>query len=101
MAGRFQITCIIKPGDPQSPIEHITHVGGFGTSQWTLEVEEVIRRIESRGSDHEDFFVKVGKYEADVFVVDPGRGRRKYIKTEPDSTKVDNLLSLPKCPKSL
>ena len=97
MAGPFQITCINKP-NRMSPVEHITHVGGYGTSQWKLTAEDVIRRIESRGSDHEDFFVRVGQYEANVFVVDPGAGRRKYIKTERDSTKVDNLLSLPECP---
>jgi hypothetical protein len=95
MAGRFQITCITKP-DRQSRVEHITHVGGFGTKPWTLSVEDVIKRIESRGSDHEDFFVKVGTYETDVYVVSPV-GRRKYIKTERDETKVDNLLSLPEC----
>ena len=96
MAGRFRITCINKP-NRESRVEHITHVGGFGTSQWKLSVEEVIRRIESRGADHEDFFVLVGNYEADVFVVSPV-DRRKHIRTERDSTKVDNLLSLPECP---
>lgn len=96
MAGRFQIKCINKP-NRESSVEYITHVGGFGTSQWKLAVEEVIRRIESRGADHEDFFVKVGNNEANVFVVSPA-GRRKHIRTEPDSTKVDNLLSLPECP---
>ena len=45
----------------------------------------------------EDFYVKAGNAQADVFVVWP-QGRRKYIKTERDSTKKDNLLSLPECP---
>jgi hypothetical protein len=53
MARRFQITCITKP-NRQSRVEHITNVGGVGTKPWTLRVEEVIRRIESKGSDHED-----------------------------------------------
>jgi len=96
MTGRFRITCINKP-DRFSPVEHITHVGGYGASQWKLTVETVTQRIESRGTDHEDFYVRVGTAEADVFVVSPP-GRRKYIKTEPDYTKVDNLLSLPECP---
>jgi hypothetical protein len=96
MSGRFRITCINKP-DRNSPVEHITAVGGFGSSQWKLTVEEVIRRIDSRGTDHEDFYVHVGNAEANVFVVSPA-GRRKYIKTEPDYTKKDNLLSLPECP---
>ena len=96
MAGRFQITCITKP-DRQSRVEHITDVGGFGSKPWTLKVEEVIRRIESKNSDHEDFFVQVGRNEADVIVISP-TGHRKYIRTERDLTKVDNLLSLQECP---
>jgi hypothetical protein len=96
MARRFQITCITKP-NRQSRVEHITNVGGVGTKPWTLRVEEVIRRIESKGSDHEDFFVHVGKDEADIIVMSPA-GHRKYIRTEPDLTKADNLLSLPPCP---
>jgi hypothetical protein len=94
MAGRFQITCITKP-DRDSPLEHITAVGG--NPSWTLLVETVIQRIESKGPDHEDFFVHVGRDEANVIVVSP-IGRRKYIKTVPDATQKDNLLSLPPCP---
>ena len=96
MAGRFQIKCINKP-QRDSSVEHITHVGGHGTSPWKLAVEEVIRRIESRGTDHEDFFVRVGNDEVDVIVVSPP-GRRKHIRTTPDNTQRDNLLSLPECP---
>lgn len=96
MAGRFQITCIKKP-DRFSPVEHITEVGGYGTTHWTLTVEDVIRRIESQGADHEEFYVQVGLYQANVIVMSP-IGRRKYIRTEPDLTKIDNLLSLPECP---
>jgi thioredoxin reductase len=93
MAGRFRIQCINKP-DRNSPVEHITHVGGYGSSQWKLTVEDVIQRIESGA---ESFYVHVGLYETDVEVVSPP-GRRKYIKTQPDSSKRDNLLSLPECP---
>jgi len=93
MAGRFQITCITKP-NRESTTEHITHVGGYGSKQWKLEVETVIDRIEG---GIERFFVHVGRDEADVIVMSP-KGRRKYIRTEPDLTKADNLLSLPSCP---
>jgi len=89
---RFEITCINKP-DRQSLVEHITHVGGYGAGQWKLPVEEVIRRIEGR---IEGFFVCVGVDETDVFVVSP-TGRRKHIRTNPDLTKLDNLLNLPVC----
>lgn len=97
MSGRFQIKCINKP-NRDSPVEHITHVGGFGNQAWKLSVEEVMRRIESRGADHEDFYVKVGTNEADVIVVQATAHKRKHIRTTPDLTKVDNLLSLPECP---
>ncbi|HEU4662130.1 MAG TPA: DUF3892 domain-containing protein [Pseudolabrys sp.] len=97
MAGRFRITCINKP-DRNSPVEHITAVGGFGSSQWKLSVQEVIRRIESTGPDHEEFYVHVGNSEANVVVVPATAHTRKYIKTVPDSTRKDNLLSLPECP---
>jgi hypothetical protein len=93
MAGRFQIKCINKP-NRESSVEHITHVGGYGSAPWKLDVETVIQRIEG-GS--ENFFVHVGYNEANVIVISP-IGRRKYIRTEPDLTKVDNLLSLPECP---
>ena len=97
MAGRFQITCITKP-DRYSPVEHITHVGGFGNSAWKLPVETVMQRIESKAADHEDFFVRVGNAEANVFVVPASATKRKHIKTTRDSTTQDNLLSLPECP---
>jgi hypothetical protein len=94
MAGRFQITCITKP-NRESPVDHITHVGGYGTSPWKLTVEDVIQRIES---GREQFFVHVGLYEADVIVVPETAHKRKHIKTKPDATQKDNLLSLPECP---
>ena len=97
MAGRYQITCINKP-HRDSPVEHITHVGGVGTSNWKLIVEDVIQRIERRGPDHEDFFVRVGGAESDVIVVAASSYKRKHIRTTPDSTLRDNLLSLRECP---
>ena len=89
---RFEIACVNKP-NRQSPVEYITHVGGYGAGEWKLPVEEVIRRIEER---IEEFFVRVGADKVDVFVVSP-IGRKKHIRTNPDLTKLDNLLSLPDC----
>jgi Protein of unknown function (DUF3892) len=63
-----------------------------------LTVEDVMRRIESKGPDHEDFFVHVGNNEANVVVVQATQHKRKHIKTVPDATQRDNLLSLPECP---
>jgi Protein of unknown function (DUF3892) len=94
VAGRFQITCINKP-DRNSSVEHITHVGG---STWKLTVETVMQRIESTGSDHENFYVRVGGTETDVIVVAASANKRKHIRTKPDATQRDNLLALPECP---
>jgi hypothetical protein len=94
MVARFRIACIRKP-DRYSPIEHITDVGGDGGGGWTLPVESVIGRIES---GQEGFFVRVGNAETDVIVVPASLSKRKHIKTKPDATQRDNLLSLPECP---
>ena len=94
VANRFQIKCINKP-NRNSPVEHITHVGGFGTSAWKLTVPDVIQRIES---EREEFYVKVGINESKVIVIQATATKRKHIRTVPDQTKVDNLLSLPECP---
>lgn len=90
MVNRIRITCIKKP-HPDSPFEHITDVGGVG---WTLSVPDVIKRIDT---GFEQFFVNVGQTEVNVETVHP-LGYRPYIKTLPDWTKKDNLLSLPPCP---
>lgn len=93
-ANSFQIKCINKP-NRDSRVEHITHVGGFGTEPWKLTVEDVMQRIQS-GS--ESYFVRVGNAEAKVVVVQATLLQRKHIKTTPDLTQTDNLLSLPECP---
>jgi hypothetical protein len=95
MSGRHQITCINKP-HRDSPVEHIIHVGG--PHPWKLTVEEVMRRIESTGTDHEDFFVRVSGAEANVIVIPATAHKRKHIRTTRDATQTDNLLSLPECP---
>jgi hypothetical protein len=92
MSGRFRIACIKKP-HRESPLEHITEVGGPGGGGWKLTVDQCIYHVEAL---REQFYVVAAGYEADVVVVDPP-GRRKYIKTTPDATKKDNLLSLPGC----
>ena len=95
MANRFRITCITKP-HPHSPVEHITHVGvPYGLlSSNKIPVEEVIRQIDSGQST---YYVKGGRYEAEVHVVRQSMLHRAYIRTVPDQTVVDNLLELPPC----
>lgn len=94
MAPRFRITCINKiPRD--SPYERITRVGGFGTSHWTLSVDDVIGRIES---GKEAFYVERPTGDAVDVVVAISRYGNKYIKTTADADAPNNLLSLPECP---
>lgn len=86
-----RVTCITKP-HPQSPHEHITHLGG---SSWKWTREQVIASID-QGTN--TFFVldSSGK-RADVGVVDPGQGRARYVRTYADRVWTDNLLALPQC----
>jgi hypothetical protein len=94
MAGRFEIRCINKD-DRYNPYERITHVGGYGTSQWKLTVAEVIRRIESR---EEAFYVSRPQGDTVDVIVATSRFGNKYIKTTADGDEPNNLLSLPECP---
>ena len=92
MAQTAQIKCINK--NPREDRHHsITHVGGFGTSQWKLTKDDAIGKIE-RGEW--TFFTMVGGVRADVIVA--SHLGRKYLKTKADRDTPDNLLSLPECP---
>lgn len=94
MAGRFQIKCINKD-NRLSAYERITHVGGFGTKQWKLEVATVIGRIE-RGE--EAYYVSRPQGDTVDVIVAVSRFGNKYIKTTADGDEPNNLLSLPECP---
>ena len=89
---KYQIKCINKPHH-QSPVEHITHVGGFETSPWRITVEECMRMIEAGNQ----FVVGSGLYEARVFIVQQSTTKRKHIRTVADQTKADNLLTQGDC----
>lgn len=86
---QHQIVAVRKP-DRYSDLDHITHVKYDGTVHAR---GEVIRRIKGRT---DSFFVRVGDAVAWVEVVEP-YGRDAYIRTRPDWTGKDNLLSLPEC----
>jgi len=75
-------------------VEHITHLG-TATSRYTKR--GVIRRMEEKGKK---FFTEGGGKRAYLVVARSASGE-KYVHTQPDSTKKDNLLSLPKCPPGL
>ena len=88
----YRVTHIRKPGGAHNTHEHITHIRiqqDPGTSVYDETVETAITSIKS-GSR---YFVRRGGFEIDVEVA--SRNGREYIKTKPDSTGVDNLLSLP------
>ena len=90
----IQVTCITKP-HPQSPHEHITHVGNpAGNWKWTRE--QVIASIDVKSNT---FFVidpRNGK-RANIGVVRPA-GHAPYLRTHADGDWNDNLLSLNQCP---
>ncbi len=89
-----QVTCITKP-HPQSPHEHITHVGN-PKARWKWTREQVIESIDSKANI---FFVldpKSGK-RADIGVV-RAEGHAPYLRTYADGYWNDNLLSLNQCP---
>lgn len=89
-----QITCIVKP-HPQSPHEHITHVGN-PASQWMWTRDQVIESIDAKTNT---FFVldpATGK-RADVGVVRDA-GKQPYLRTYADGKWDNNLLSLNQCP---
>lgn len=88
-----RVTCITKP-NPHSQLEHITHIGGTGANgRFYITREQAISYIKS-GRYH--FYVERGGYRIGVEVA--SRNGVEYLKTKPDATLRDNLLSLDKCP---
>ena len=91
-----QVTCITKP-HPQSPHEHITHLGnpGSATGGWMWTREAVIASIDAKTNT---FFVldPVGGRRADIGVVREA-GKTPYVKTHADGRWNNNLLSLNQC----
>lgn len=96
MPNRFRIRCIRK--QPRNDIyTRITDVGGYGTTQWTLPVAEVISRIE-RGV--EAFYVERPTGDAVDVIVARSRYGNKYLRTTADGDEPNNLLDLPECPRT-
>lgn len=88
---RFRVSCTIK----LETNEYITHLGCNANNAYVLLTEaEVITRIESRT---DTFYVERPTGHV-VEVVVAERNGRKYLKTEADGEKPDNLLALPNCP---
>lgn len=92
MTQTAEIKCINKD-NRLDPHERITHVGGYGTSQWKISTAQAIQYIE-RGEW--TFYVSRGGRTVNVVIAT--RNGRKYLKTADDGFTPDNLLSLPECP---
>jgi len=81
-----QITWIKKPGGSHNPSTHITEVGGNGWSRLTAAAVNDIRL------DSHSYYVATNGVS--VWVSYSVRNGRHYLHTLPDSTPLDNLLSL-------
>ena len=89
-----QVTCITKP-HPQSPHEHITHLGN-PAANWKWTRDQVIGSIDAKTNT---FFVidPSNSKRSDVVVVRPV-GAHPYLRTYADGDWNNNLLSLNQCP---
>jgi len=92
-----QITCVTKP-DRYSTHEAITYVGGRRANgigvPFYITREQCADDIRYR---REDYFVHVGGNTIGVEAYQLKTSGPWFIKTYPDATKKDNLLSLPEC----
>lgn len=90
---RYRVTCTTK----DESLERITSLGCYapGNIFLTFSEAEVIERLESKSNS---FYVeRPTGHVVDLIVAE--REGRKYVKTEADGEKPDNLLSLPTCPE--
>jgi hypothetical protein len=88
-----RVTCITKP-HPQSPHEHITHLGN-PEAGWEWTRERVITSIDAGTNTFYVIDPRSGR-RADIAVVRPA-GRPAYLRTHADGDWNDNLLSLDQC----
>ena len=94
MPTRFQIKCINKV-ERYNPHERIVSVGGFDNgSRWKISQIDAVQAILDQ--KHTFFVIQNGK-EVEVVVATSASGHR-YIRTEPDNERTNNLLNLPECP---
>ena len=89
-----QVTCITKP-NPQSPHEHITHLGNPAAG-WKWTREQVIASIDAKTNTFYVIDPSTSK-RSDVAVVRPATGA-PYLRTSADGVWNNNLLSLAQCP---
>ena len=89
-----RVTCINKD-DRNNPYERITHLGGTNSrgGRWKRTQKEVISMIDA--GTH-SFYVSVDGDRVNLVTAVSPHGN-KYVKTEADGDKPNNLLSLPEC----
>jgi hypothetical protein len=100
MGMRRLVVCVIKAPTRQDPNHHITHVGVGDSSGWKekVNVAEVILQLQSPAGDRYYVLGRDGA-QADVrlgncpFCFDA----HIFIRTTPDHSRADNLLSLLEC----
>jgi hypothetical protein len=90
---RYRVTCITK----REKYERILGLGCYTPTNVFLTFTEaqVIDRIENYG---DTFYVERPTGHVVDLIVVKERDGTKYVKTEADGEKPDNLLSLPPCP---
>jgi hypothetical protein len=88
-----EVTCITKP-HPQSPHEHITHLGNPQVP-WEWTRDQVIASIDAGANTFYVLDPRTGK-RSDVGVVRPA-GKAAYVRTYADGDWNNNLLSLDQC----
>jgi hypothetical protein len=88
-----EITCVSKRDRPNIH-EHIASVGGgTGDTRWRKTQLEVITDIENKW---DSYYVVWNRMRIQVIIATSIYGH-KYIKTETDGIRADNLLNLPEC----
>jgi len=97
MAASKRVSCIIK-GKGTEHWNHITHIGGGSDNdKWTRSESTAITYIEN---NIESYHVKANDKDVKVIVAtitETNGSIHKYLKTEADGYKPNNLLSLPTC----
>jgi hypothetical protein len=94
MAQQVRIECINK--SPRQDLHlRIQNVGGQNPdgTRWRLSETQAIEAIEA---GRYSFYVHAGGRSVKVKVAE--HEGRKYLRTEADGLRPDNLLSLPECP---
>jgi len=94
MVMSLEIQCIVQDTGKERH-ERIQRVGGTHSNgtPWSLSEDQAIAGI--RSSEY-SFWTKGGGERANVKIID--HRVRDYLRTDPDTTTKDNLLSLPRCP---